>query len=58
MRVGRVIIGTAAERNPELVRDACARFPGKVVVGIDAKNGMVAVAGGAAETAVKAGWVR
>ena len=54
MGVGRVIIGTAAQRNPELVRDACARFPGKVVVGIDAKNGMVAVQGWAEVTDVTA----
>ena len=43
--LSRVIIGTAAQRNPELVREACALFPGRVVVGIDAKNGMVAVQG-------------
>ena len=54
MGVGRVIIGTAAQRNPELVMDACARFPGKVVVGIDAKNGMVAVQGWAEVTDVTA----
>ncbi|HEY4743044.1 MAG TPA: 1-(5-phosphoribosyl)-5-[(5-phosphoribosylamino)methylideneamino]imidazole-4-carboxamide isomerase [Desulfuromonadaceae bacterium] len=43
--LSRVIIGTAAQRNPELVREACALFPGRIVVGIDAKNGMVAVQG-------------
>ncbi len=43
--LSRVIIGTAAQRNPELVREACATFPGRIVVGIDAKNGMVAVQG-------------
>lgn len=43
--LSRVIIGTAAQRNPELVRQACAQFPGRIVVGIDAKNGMVAVQG-------------
>ncbi|MBI5655503.1 MAG: 1-(5-phosphoribosyl)-5-[(5-phosphoribosylamino)methylideneamino] imidazole-4-carboxamide isomerase [Geobacter sp.] len=52
MGVGRVIIGTAAQRNPELVREACARFPGRIVVGIDAKNGMVAVQGWAEVTDV------
>src|SRR5664279_506407 len=43
--LSRVIIGTAAQRNPELVKEACAKFPGRIVVGIDAKNGMVAVQG-------------
>jgi phosphoribosylformimino-5-aminoimidazole carboxamide ribotide isomerase len=43
--VNRVILGTAAVRNPELVREACARFPGRIVVGIDAKDGRVAVEG-------------
>lgn len=54
MGVGRVIIGTAAQRNPDLVREACERFPGRIVVGIDAKNGMVAVQGWAEVTDVTA----
>jgi phosphoribosylformimino-5-aminoimidazole carboxamide ribotide isomerase len=54
MGVGRVIIGTAAQRNPELVQEACAKFPGRIVVGIDAKNGMVAVQGWAEVTGVTA----
>ncbi len=54
MGIGRVIIGTAAQRNPELVKDACKLFPGKIVVGIDAKNGMVAVQGWAEVTGVSA----
>jgi phosphoribosylformimino-5-aminoimidazole carboxamide ribotide isomerase len=54
MGIGRVIIGTAAQRNPELVREACQKFPGQVVVGIDAKNGMVAVQGWAELTGVTA----
>ncbi|MBL0224820.1 MAG: 1-(5-phosphoribosyl)-5-[(5-phosphoribosylamino)methylideneamino]imidazole-4-carboxamide isomerase [Geobacteraceae bacterium] len=52
--LSRVIIGTAAQRNPELVREACARFPGRIVVGIDAKDGMVAVQGWAEVTDVTA----
>ncbi len=52
--LSRVIIGTAAQRNPELVREACARFPGQIVVGIDAKNGMVAVQGWAELTDITA----
>lgn len=41
----RVILGTAAVRNPQLVRDAAARLAGSVVVGIDARDGKVAVEG-------------
>ena len=52
--LSRVIIGTAAQRNPELVREACTKFPGQIVVGIDAKNGMVAVQGWAELTDVTA----
>jgi phosphoribosylformimino-5-aminoimidazole carboxamide ribotide isomerase len=43
--IRRVILGTAAVRNPDLVREACRRFPGRVAVGIDAKGGKVAVQG-------------
>lgn len=52
--IGRVILGTAAQRNPELVEEACRLFPGRIVVGIDAKNGMVAVQGWAEVTNVTA----
>lgn len=52
--LSRVIIGTAAQRNPELVREACSRFPGRIVVGIDAKEGMVAVQGWAEVTGITA----
>lgn len=52
--ISRVILGTAAQRNPELVREACRLFPGRIVVGIDAKNGMVAVQGWAEVTDVTA----
>ncbi len=52
--IGRVILGTAAQKNPELVKEACRLFPGKIVVGIDAKNGMVAVQGWAEVTGVSA----
>ena len=41
----RVILGTAALRDPGLVKDAAARFPGQIVVGIDARDGRVAVEG-------------
>ena len=43
--VRRVILGTIAVRDPALVREACAKFPGHVAVGIDAKGGKVAVEG-------------
>ncbi len=43
--VARVIIGTAAVRDPDFVREAARLFPGRVAVGIDAKDGRVAVEG-------------
>jgi len=43
--VARVIIGTAAVRNPPLVKDAARAFPGRVAVGLDARDGKVAVEG-------------
>jgi phosphoribosylformimino-5-aminoimidazole carboxamide ribotide isomerase len=43
--VTRVIIGTAAVHNPGLVKDAAKKFPGKVAVGLDARDGKVAVQG-------------
>jgi phosphoribosylformimino-5-aminoimidazole carboxamide ribotide isomerase len=43
--VGRVILGTVAKENPSLVAEACRLFPGRIVVGIDAKDGLVAVRG-------------
>jgi phosphoribosylformimino-5-aminoimidazole carboxamide ribotide isomerase len=54
MGVSRVILGTAAQKRPELVKEACALFPGRIVVGIDAKGGMVAVQGWAEVTGVSA----
>jgi phosphoribosylformimino-5-aminoimidazole carboxamide ribotide isomerase len=43
--VRRVILGTAALRDPGLVREACRHFPGRIAVGIDARDGRVAVEG-------------
>jgi phosphoribosylformimino-5-aminoimidazole carboxamide ribotide isomerase len=43
--IARVIIGTAAVRDPDFVREAARRFPGKIAVGIDARDGRVAVEG-------------
>lgn len=50
--LARVILGTVAVENPDLVRTAAAAFPGKVAVGIDARNGRVATRGWAEETDV------
>jgi len=43
--IARVIIGTAAVRDPELVKAAAKKFPGRVAVGLDARDGKVAVQG-------------
>jgi phosphoribosylformimino-5-aminoimidazole carboxamide ribotide isomerase len=43
--VTRVIIGTAAVKDPALVHEAALRFPGSIAVGIDARDGLVAVEG-------------
>ena len=43
--LARVILGTVAVRNPDLVKEACRKFPGHIAVGIDAKGGRVAVEG-------------
>jgi len=52
--VARVIIGTAAVRDPELVKSAAKKFPGRVAVGLDARDGKVAVEGWAETSAVTA----
>ncbi|MGO9675310.1 MAG: 1-(5-phosphoribosyl)-5-[(5-phosphoribosylamino)methylideneamino]imidazole-4-carboxamide isomerase [Methylocella sp.] len=52
--VARVIIGTAAVRDPALVREAARRHPGRVAVGIDARDGFVAVEGWAKKSEISA----
>jgi phosphoribosylformimino-5-aminoimidazole carboxamide ribotide isomerase len=52
--VARVIIGTAAVRDPGFVREAAKAFPGKVAVGIDARDGQVAVEGWAETSSLAA----
>ena len=52
--VARVIIGTAAVRDPAFVRQAAKAFPGKVAVGIDARDGFVAVEGWAESSTLSA----
>jgi phosphoribosylformimino-5-aminoimidazole carboxamide ribotide isomerase len=43
--VQRVILGSAAAKAPNLVKEACARYPGRIIVGIDVREGRVAVEG-------------
>jgi phosphoribosylformimino-5-aminoimidazole carboxamide ribotide isomerase len=52
--LARVILGTVAVRNPDLVKEAARLFPNQVAVGIDARDGMVAVEGWAETTDVTA----
>jgi phosphoribosylformimino-5-aminoimidazole carboxamide ribotide isomerase len=53
--VERVVMGTAAQRNPEILVEACESFPGKVVLGIDSRNGRVAIEGWSQTTDVGSG---
>lgn len=52
--INRVIVGTAAIETPGIVKDSCSKYPGRVLVGIDAKNGFVAVKGWVEVTQVRA----
>jgi len=52
--VSYVIIGTKAVREPEFVSEACRAFPGKIIVGLDAKDGLVATDGWAEVSDVQA----
>ncbi|MCA8909427.1 MAG: 1-(5-phosphoribosyl)-5-[(5-phosphoribosylamino)methylideneamino]imidazole-4-carboxamide isomerase [Rhodospirillaceae bacterium] len=52
--IKRVVLGTAALANPDLVKEACRAFPGQIAVGIDAREGFVAVQGWAETSRVKA----
>ena len=52
--LARVILGTVAVENPDLVRQAARAFPGRIAVGIDARNGFVATKGWATETTIQA----
>lgn len=52
--IKRVIIGTAAVRDPQLVKEAAKKFPGRVAVGLDARDGKVAVEGWAEASTVTA----
>ncbi len=52
--IDRVILGTVAVENPDFVKDVCKRFPGRIIAGIDAKDGLVAVKGWVELTEIKA----
>ncbi len=43
--MARVIVGTAALRQPEMLEEACVRYPGRIALGLDARDGYVAVEG-------------
>ncbi len=52
--IARVVLGTVAVRDPLLVKDACARFPGQVAVSVDSRGGYVAVEGWVETSTIKA----
>ena len=52
--IDRIILGTAAIENPAFVQEACREFSGRIIVGIDARDGLVAIKGWAEVTKVKA----
>ncbi len=52
--VERVVLGTAAYEDPDFLRAVCQKFPGKIVVGVDAREGRVAIKGWKEETSMDA----
>ena len=52
--VNRIILGTVAVEKPELVKEACKKYPDKILVGIDAKNGFAATKGWVEVTQIQA----
>src|SRR5206468_7536001 len=52
--VGFVVLGTAAVKSPEMVADACARWPGRIIVAVDAREGKVSVEGWTEDTSADA----
>jgi phosphoribosylformimino-5-aminoimidazole carboxamide ribotide isomerase len=52
--IDRVVIGTAAIEDPEFLTDSCRKYPGRILIGIDAKDGMVAIRGWEEITSIKA----
>src|SRR5690606_17141765 len=51
--VARIVLGTLSMRKPELVKEACTKFPGKIVVAVDARGDYVAVEGWSETSEVK-----
>jgi len=54
MGVSRIVLGTVAQENPSFVKEVCKKFPEKILVGIDAKDGFVSVRGWIEKTKKKA----
>ena len=52
--ITRVILGSAAAKNPSLVREVCRTHPGRIAIGIDARNGLVATEGWAETSTMRA----
>ena len=52
--IKRLIIGTMALKNPELVIEACKKYPGKIAIGIDVRNGKIATEGWAEQSQISA----
>lgn len=52
--INRLILGTAAVKNPDFVKEACKKFPNKIAVGVDARGGMVATEGWAEQSDISA----
>ena len=52
--VERVVLGTAAYEDPDFLRAVCRKFPGKIIVGIDAREGRIAVKGWKEDTSMDA----
>ena len=51
--IQRIILGTIALKNPSIVVEACKKYPGKIAVGLDSRNGKVAVEGWAEQSNIK-----
>lgn len=54
LKIDRVVLGTSVVNNPSLLKEACRRFPGQILAGIDARDGMVAIKGWKETTQIKA----
>lgn len=52
--IDRIIVGTAAVKDPEFIHSSCRRYPGRVLIGIDAKDGMLAIKGWEEVTGISA----